>query len=74
PNAAEDGKDAHADVTKAARQRIDLRSIQGRFSAEWYRAEDGAVQGGGFVDGGAYREFTSPWTGADVVLRLLRVR
>ncbi len=74
PNAAEDGIDAHADAARAARLRIDLRSVHGRFATEWYRAEDGAFQAGVFTEGGAYREFTSPWTGADVVLRLLQVR
>lgn len=72
PNAAADGKEARVDATKSARLRLDLRAVRGRFAVEWYRALDGAAQDGGTVAGGRQREFTSPWAGHDVVLRLTR--
>src|SRR5262245_7220396 len=72
PNAAADGKEAKVDVARRARLRLDLRGAAGRFAVEWYRAEDGIAHGGGTVEGGAQRDLTSPWKGADVVLRLLK--
>jgi hypothetical protein len=71
PNPAAVGHSARLDVTKTARLRIDLRDSPGRFRAEWYRAFDGVSLAGGTVDGSAVRELAAPWTGQDVVLRLL---
>ncbi len=72
PNAAADGREAKADAKKKARLRLDLRAAQGTFAVEWYRAEDGSVHDGGTVAGGQEAALVSPWTGHDVVLRLLR--
>lgn len=72
PNAAADGHSARVDVTKTAHLQIDLRDAPGRFRVEWYRAFDGVSRAGGAVDGGAVRDLALPWTGQDVVLRLLQ--
>ncbi|OQX51369.1 hypothetical protein B5M47_00745 [candidate division CPR3 bacterium 4484_211] len=50
---------------------LDLRSALGEFTVEWYRPYDGLVQTGGVVNGGDYRQLTSPWRGYDVVVRLV---
>ncbi|MBI5831278.1 MAG: DUF5060 domain-containing protein [Armatimonadetes bacterium] len=71
PNAAGDGREARVDA-KPARLSLDLKASPGRFAVEWYRALDGRAQVGDAVTGGAMREFTAPWPGQDVVLRLLR--
>ncbi len=42
------------------------------FDAEWLRASDGVTLDGGSVAGGATRDLTAPWAGADVVLYLNR--
>lgn len=70
PNAASAGKTAKADRTKTARMRVDLTSAPGPFQIEWFRAYDGVAQTAGSVEGGAAREFSAPWPGQDVVLRL----
>ncbi len=70
PNAAADGKEAKADATREARLRLDLRAAKGPFAVEWYRAGDGSALDGGTVEGGEQRDLH--WTGADVVLRLLK--
>ncbi len=72
PNAAAEGKAAQLDVSRAARVRIDLTQAQGPFRVEWFRAHDGATQAGPEVPGGAWQDLTAPWTGQDVVLRLLQ--
>jgi len=74
PNAAADGRGAKADDAKQARLRLDLRAARGRFAVEWVRAHDGVAQRGGAIEGGDYRELTSPWLGADVVLRLVKTK
>jgi len=51
---------------------VDLRGAGGQFVEEWYRASDGAIAFGGVVAGGSYHTTTSPWAGADVLLRLKR--
>ncbi|MCI0535134.1 MAG: DUF5060 domain-containing protein [Verrucomicrobiales bacterium] len=71
PNAADDGRDARADVTKAARLKLDLRAAQGKFAVEWYRAADGVAQAGEAVLGGDWRDLSSPWKGHDCVVRLV---
>lgn len=70
PNAAADGQNAHPDPAQAAHLRLDLRDAPGTFDAEWCRAEDGATQAGAIVHGGREIEFTAPWPGQDVILRL----
>ena len=72
PNAAADGKESKVDASRKASLRLDLRGASGRFAVEWYRAEDGVVHDDGTVEGGEQRDLTSPWTGSDVVLRLLK--
>jgi hypothetical protein len=72
PNAASDGKESKVDASGQARLRLDLRAAVGRFSVEWYRAEDGAAHDGGTVDGGRETQFVAPWAGQDVVLRLVK--
>lgn len=72
PHAAGDAQDAHPTGDRPARLRIDLRHTSGRFNVEWFRAEDGESQAGDVVMGGDWRELASPWSGADVVVRLVR--
>jgi alpha-mannosidase len=72
PNAAADGRAAHADAGKTARLRLDLSGVTGTFRVEWYRPEDGVATEGGIVEAGGRRELTAPWQGMDVVLRLTR--
>jgi hypothetical protein len=71
PHAAADGQAAQVNSAAAAQLRLDLRAAKGTFSLEWYRALDGQSQNGTDVTGGDWRELTAPWTGADVVVRLL---
>lgn len=52
--------------------RVDLRLSPGQLYSEWYRAADGETKRGSLVEGGDFRTLTSPWKGADVVLRLLK--
>ena len=72
PNAASDGKEARVDASRQARWRLDLRAARGRFTAEWYRAEDGAVDESGAVEGEREIVCIAPWTGQDAVLHLTR--
>jgi hypothetical protein len=89
PNASEDGLPPElpvrerrrqqgrpwtVDHAKSARMRVDMTAAPGMFQVEWYRAYDGVAQSGGTVEGGRRREFTAPWQGYDVVLRLLTKR
>ena len=71
PNAADDGQNARPDPAQTARIQLDLRQAAGTFVAEWYRTEDGVVADGGTFAGGQRLDFTAPWLGQDVVLRLL---
>ncbi|MEI7898659.1 MAG: DUF4038 domain-containing protein [bacterium] len=70
PNADGDGQVANVHTGVTARVRVDLSRASGTYVAEWLRSRDGASQDGGKVSGGAWREFTAPWQGEDVVLRL----
>ncbi|MDO8543805.1 MAG: DUF5060 domain-containing protein [Opitutaceae bacterium] len=70
PNAAADGKTANVAADRTAKIRLDLRGVSGALRIEWYRPADGLVLTQGTVDGGAQREFSAPWIGHDVVLRL----
>lgn len=72
PNAAEDGQGARVDPAATAKLRLDLRTANGDFQVEWYRAEDGQAQPQGHIQGGDFVELRAPWAGKDVVLRLLR--
>lgn len=74
PHAAADAQAAQVEAVGPARLRLDLRKSPGTFAVEWYRAEDGAEHAGGLIAGGERREFTAPWAGADVVVRLLAKR
>jgi hypothetical protein len=62
------------DTGRTARMRVDLTPAAGSFEAEWYRTFDGVAAPGGVIKGGAPREFSAPWEGHDVVLRLIRKR
>jgi len=72
PHAAADAQSAQPKPDAQARLRLDLRRAPGTFAVEWYRAEDGETLAGGHVTGGDWRELVSPWTGADIVVRLMR--
>jgi hypothetical protein len=72
PNAASGERDADVDHGRLARLRLDLRSADGTFVAEWYRPYDGIVQPGICVQGGDFKDLSAPWRGYDVVLRLVR--
>jgi hypothetical protein len=63
---------AQVNTAGAAQLRLDLRASEGKFSVEWYRAEDGQSQSGAEVTAGDWRELTAPWSGADVIVRLLQ--
>lgn len=70
PNAAADGQNAHPDATQTARIRLDLRDAPGTFAVEWCRADDGMALAGNDIQGGREVDFTAPWPGQDVILRL----
>ncbi|MGH7179639.1 MAG: DUF4038 domain-containing protein, partial [Tepidisphaeraceae bacterium] len=70
PNAAAEGRETKPDTARRVRLRLDLRKAHGRFTVEWYRAEDGVAQKGVAIEGGREIELISPFTGHDVVLRL----
>ncbi|MHB8901406.1 MAG: DUF5060 domain-containing protein [Thermoguttaceae bacterium] len=72
PHVAADEQAADVAGSTKARLWLDLETVPGTFAVEWYRAEDGRSQAGGDVSGGERLELTAPWTGADVVVRLLR--
>jgi len=72
PSAGASGREARPAAGRAARLRLDLSAARGTLVPEWYRADDGASQNGPPVVAGALVEFTSPWPGQDVVLRLAR--
>lgn len=73
PNAAADGKDARADISRNACLSLDLRAARGLFSVEWYRAEDGTTHNGDIIQGGREIKLASPWTGHDVLVHLVRI-
>ena len=70
PNAGSEGQSATVEPTITASMTIDLTSAPGTFQVEWYRPHDGVAQSGGTITGGGLRNFTAPWQGYDVVLRL----
>jgi hypothetical protein len=72
PHAGADEQAAQVNTAAAAQLRLDLRACEGRFSVEWYRAEDGQSQRGDEVVAGDWCELTAPWPGADVIVRLLK--
>ncbi len=74
PHAAADEQAAHVTSNATARLWLDLRTVPGAFTVEWYRADDGRSEAGADVSGGDRRELTAPWTGADVVVRLVSKR
>lgn len=74
PNAAADGKEARVDGAKMPGVVVDLNAASGQFAVEWYRAEDGKSQVGDDLAGGKEIQIASPWSGHDVVLRLVRKR
>ena len=74
PNALREGQAALVDTGRTARFVVNLSGARGRYQVEWYRAYDGIAQRGPTVSGGEEVEFTAPWKGQDVVLRLARLR
>ena len=72
PNAAADGKEARVDGTKAPGVVVDLNAASGKFAVEWYCAEDGKSQEDADIAGGMKINLASPFSGCDVVLRLVR--
>lgn len=72
PNAADDGREARVDDTRTPSVTLDLRTAEGRFAVEWYRACDGAAQAGESVEGGKQQALISPWRGHDCVVWLIR--
>jgi hypothetical protein len=72
PNAKTAGRLAEVDHALTVRLSLDLSQVDGLFSVEWYRPADGVSEVGGQVQGGEMMEFTAPWQGYDVVLRLVR--
>ena len=60
------------DQQKTPGVRLDLREASGTFRVEWFRAADGTSLQGPSLEGGDFRTVTSPWRGADVVVRLLK--
>jgi len=71
PHAAADEQAAQVITSAAARLRLDLRAAEGKFAVEWYRAADGHAQTGADVAGGDWCNLSAPWSGADVIVRLL---
>jgi hypothetical protein len=71
PHAAADQQHARPLETQTVALLVDLRKMPGRFSVEWYRAEDGLSKIGEPVKGGEWRELVAPWKGYDCVVRLL---
>ncbi len=65
-------RNSRTDESKTPRVVLDLRAASGKFTVQWYRAKDGSVHDGGTVEGGEARDLTSPWKGADVVVRLVK--
>jgi hypothetical protein len=72
PNALASGAEAQLDPATAAGVRLDLTAFANRYEVSWFRPFDGAKRSGGEVEGGAPAELVAPWTGCDVVLRLVR--
>jgi len=72
PNAESNEQLAQPNPRMAAGIRLDLRKIEGNFAVEWCRAVDGLSQSGGELSGGDWRELVAPWSGEDVVVRLVR--
>jgi hypothetical protein len=74
PNAAADGKEARVDRAMAPGVVVNLLAAQGQFKAEWYRTSDGISETDEDVTGGKEIQLTAPWTGHDVLLRLVKSR
>lgn len=72
PNTSTEGQATQPLDAHAAQLRLDMRKIEGEFTVEWFRPEDGLSQLAGKVTAGDWLELTSPWPGTDVVLRLTR--
>lgn len=60
------------DPKKTPGVRLDLRNATGTYQVEWYRVDDRTSRRGAPIEGGGFRLVTSPWQGADVVVRLLK--
>ena len=69
---ADDDQHTRPAAGRAARLAVDLRTVRGEFTIEWFRAADGETKAGSEISGGAWRDLTAPWPGADVVVRLLK--
>jgi hypothetical protein len=73
PNALEIERFAQPDPDVTPGVEIDLSTVEGVFSVEWYRPKDGLVQDGENIRGSGLRDLVSPWRGDDFVLRLVRI-
>ena len=71
PNATSDDRNGTSDAERRVEFVVDLADAPGKFSIEWCRAEDGAVQRGEPITGGRPQRFVAPWAGHDCVLRIL---
>jgi hypothetical protein len=72
PNAANSRRFAEVNRETTAAIAVNLSDSFHTYTVEWYRAEDGVAQMGPPVDGGQDVVLTAPWTGYDVVLRLIK--
>jgi hypothetical protein len=69
PNSAGSGAAVHASVARA-QFTLNLSDVDGLFSVEWFRCQDGVSAPGGNVAGRAEVTLSAPWEGHDVVCRL----
>lgn len=69
---ANPGKEYVVFLPDGVKATMDLSAASGKFAVEWYRVEDGKSQEDDDLVGGKEIELASPWSGHDVVLRLVR--
>ncbi len=71
PSAKGTGQHATRNRDYTAAVSIDLRKASGDLTVQWLRCHDGTIREAPAISGRGVRELTAPWSGEDVVLRLI---
>ena len=70
PHVAADDQQTRPIADKKAGVIVDMTAAHGRFTVEWFRADNGDSRAGAEINGGQAHTLRAPWPGVDCVLRL----